>query len=317
MRPLSIGEIYDGSIRAIRANPRTMVGFSAIIGAIIIALGTVPQLLALNDLFSNPLLTSDAETLDTMDWDSFYDLFGVLGVTLLVSLVQSVLSTTIITGMLIVAVGGAVRGETLSPGQLWQRARHRLWSVLGLALLMVLVAPLFIGLCLVPGGLLTWAGISGDSDGLLIAGVIALLAGGLAGALTYAVFYLGFWSVAAPALLLENLGVVAALRRSARLVRGSFWRVFGISLLTMVIASVITQIFGVPFQLIGNVVSLSGDLDLGTSLFVQQIFTDVGTILAGAVVYPFSAGAIALLYLDLRMRREGMDVEMLRSEQPR
>jgi hypothetical protein len=36
-------------------------------------------------------------------------------------------------------------------------------------------------------------------------------------------------------------------------------------------------------------------------------------VLAGAVVFPFTAGVAALLYLDLRMRREGLDVDLMRS----
>jgi hypothetical protein len=226
--------------------------------------------------------------------------------------VQSVLSTTIITGLLIVAVGAAVRGETLAPGALWQRARHRMWAVLGLALLLLVLAPVIIALSLAPGALLLF--LVPDSPAI---GVIVLIVGLLFGALTYAALYLGFWALAAPALLLENLTVTAALRRSFRLVRGSFWRVFGISLLTAVIAYVVRQIFAVPFSLIGTILSEVADFTGLSGAVVQLLISDIGTILAGAVVYPFTAGAVALLYLDLRMRREGMDVEVLRSEQPR
>jgi hypothetical protein len=310
LRPLSIGEIYDGAIRAIRANPRTMVGFSAVIGAVITLLGTVPQAIALSTILNSPFTTG--ASYEEIGREDAADLIGAGSLSVLVGVVQSVLATTIITGLLIVAVGAAVRGEALAPGALWQRARHRMWAVLGLALLLLVLAPVIIALGMAPGALLLFL----LSDNLAV-GVIVLIVGTLFGALTYAALYLGFWSLAAPALLLENLSVTAALRRSFRLVRGSFWRVFGISLLTAVIAYVVRQIFAVPFSLIGTILSEVADFTGLSGAVVQLLISDIGTILAGAVVYPFTAGAVALLYLDLRMRREGMDVEVLRSEQPR
>ncbi|GLY14866.1 hypothetical protein Kisp01_18810 [Kineosporia sp. NBRC 101677] len=311
LRPLSIGEIYDGSIRAIRANPRTMVGFSAVVGAVIALLGTLPQAFAFNTILNSPLSTGTADPNDITTGD-VAELIGAGGLSVLIGLVQSVLSTTIITGLLIVAVGAAVRGEALAPGALWQRARHRLWAVLGLALLLLVLAPLIIALSMAPGGLLLFL----LPDDIWI-GAVVLVVGTLLGVVAYAAFYLGFWSVAAPSLLLENLGVVAALRRSFRLVRGTFWRVFGISLLTAVIAYIVQQIFAVPFSLIGTILAELADFTGMSGAVVQLLIADIGTILAGAVVYPFTAGAVALLYLDLRMRREGMDVEVLRSEQLR
>ena len=119
--------------------------------------------------------------------------------------------------------------------------------------------------------------------------------------------------MAAPALLLENLAVFPALRRSYQLVRGSFWRVFGIGLLTAVIASVVREVFTLPFAAIGGVFSaFQSDNSFG-SILVQLLISDIGTVLAGAVLFPFNAAVAALLYLDLRMRREGMDVDLMRS----
>jgi len=310
LRPLSIGEIYDGAIRAIRANPRTMVGFSAVVGALIALLGAIPQTIALNTILNSPFTTG--ETIEEFETSDIAELLQAGGLSVGVGLVQTMLSTTIITGLLIVAVGAAVRGQSLRPGELWQQARHRLWAVLGLALLLLVVAPVIVVAGMVPGILALV--LIGDQVWI---GALLTIAGTLVGLLAYAACYLGFWAVAAPALLLENLGVTAALRRSFRLVRGSFWRVFGISLLTAVIAYVVRQVFAVPFSLIGTLLAEVADISGLSGAFVQLLISDIGTILAGAVLYPFTAGAVALLYLDLRMRREGMDVEVLRSEQPR
>ena len=41
--------------------------------------------------------------------------------------------------------------------------------------------------------------------------------------------------------------------------------------------------------------------------------TAFGTIVAAAITWPFTAVATALLYVDRRMRREGLDLELARA----
>jgi hypothetical protein len=305
LRPLAIGEIFDGAIRAIRSNPRTMVGFSAIVIALLTLLATLPQAFVLSSLVNSPLL--DPEGSSNVEVSDVAELLRAGGLSVVVNALQFVLATTIVSGLLIVAVDNAVRGQSLNPAQLWTRCRPRLFGVLGLACLVVLTLPLIMLVTMLPGLIVVFLP-SGT-----VAGAILLLIGALAGFAGFMAVYFGFWAVAAPALLLENLGVFAALRRSFRLVRGSFWRVFGIGLLTAVITYFIRQVFVIPFSLIGGLVSVTQDSDgFGASL-VQLLIGDIGTVLAGAVLYPFTAGVTALLYLDLRMRREGLDVDLMRS----
>jgi hypothetical protein len=305
LRPLAIGEIFDGAIRAIRSNPRTMVGFSAIVIALLTLLATLPQAFALASLMNSPLL--DPEGSANVEVSDVAELLRAGGLSVVVNVLQFILATTIVSGLLIVAVDNAVRGQSLNPGQLWSRCRPRLFGVLGLACLVILALPLIMLVTMLPGLIVVFLP-SGT-----VAGVILLLIGALAGFVGFMALYFGFWAVAAPALLLENLGVFAALRRSFRLVRGSFWRVVGIGLLTALITYFIRQVFVIPFSLIGGLVSATQDSDgFGASL-IQLLIGDIGTVLAGAVLYPFTAGVTALLYLDLRMRREGLDVDLMRS----
>lgn len=310
LRPLAIGEIYDGVIRAIRSNPRTMVGFSAIVIALLTLLATIPQAYAMTSLLNGALAdpTASDEDLSTA---AMADAFGPLAITTLIGVLEFILATTIISALLIVAVDGAVRGKALNPGQLWARCRSRLFAVLGLACVVVVVMPLVLLVAIAPGLILAFTLSSPVPGGLLIAlGVLVALVVDFA-------LYFGFWAVAAPALLLENLGVFAALRRSSRLVRGGFWRVFGIGVLTAVIAYIIQQVFSIPFAIIGMIATgfatgFETTPGFSTNL-IQMLITSIGTVLAGAVAFPFTSGVAALLYLDLRMRREGLDVDLMRS----
>jgi hypothetical protein len=284
-----------------------MVGFSGIVIAILTLLATVPQAYALTALVNNSALF-DADSSQNADVAEVLDAVGPLGVTVLVGVLQFVVATTIISALLIVAVDSAVRGQIQTPAQLWKRSRPRLLAVLGLALTVTLAFPLVILTAMVPGLLLLMV------PSATVVAVILMFFGLLAGVLVAIALYAGFWAVAAPALLLENLGVFASLRRSYGLVRGNFWRVVGIGVLTAVIAYIIRQVFSIPFAVIGlGVTSFNQNSQELSGLVTQVLIADIGTVLAGAVLFPFTAGVTALLYLDLRMRREGLDVDLMRT----
>ena len=116
-----------------------------------------------------------------------------------------------------------------------------------------------------------------------------------------------------PVIVLERQPVMAALRRSRSLVRGAWWRTFGILLLVNVIAQLIANILSVPFVALTFLVAwLTGD-DLNVYALLPLIVTALGTIVASAVTWPFTAVATALVYVDRRMRREALDIELARA----
>ena len=94
--------------------------------------------------------------------------------------------------------------------------------------------------------------------------------------------------------MIEGKGSIAALGRSMELVRGSWWRVFGI---------------GVVFALIllatSKVVSELGDI-----ILIGLIVPAVATVL----VLPILLIGRTLVYLDLRVRKEGYTLDALASE---
>src|SRR5262249_50565975 len=112
------------------------------------------------------------------------------------------------------------------------------------------------------------------------------------------------WSMAVPVVMLERLGPLASLGRSWRLVKGSAWRVFGITALAQVIASCVSGVIGMPFSIAsrGSVMFSPVTHPTGTSEFVSVF----GSAVAGAVTTPLLVGVAVLLYTDLRMRKEGL-----------
>ena len=53
--------------------------------------------------------------------------------------------------------------------------------------------------------------------------------------------------------------------------------------------------------------------DGGTLLVAQTLVSGLTALLTGALTTPFSAGVDALLYVDGRMRREGLDIQLIQS----
>ena len=115
------------------------------------------------------------------------------------------------------------------------------------------------------------------------------------------------WLFAPPTVLLERIGVIASLGRSWRLVGGSWWRCFGIVLLAQLLASVLSGVLQVPFIVGGLAIHDAG------SEAVALVLTVIGGAIARTLITPFSAAILALLYIDLRMRREGLDVTLQRA----
>ena len=114
-----------------------------------------------------------------------------------------------------------------------------------------------------------------------------------------------------------------ALRRSWDLTRGSFWRIFGILLLTAIVVGVAGFILELPFDILrgivgggsANPVSLSNAA--ASASVAGIIVAGIGGIIASAIVRPVSSGVLVMLYLDMRMRKEGLDLALRNAAQNR
>ena len=112
-------------------------------------------------------------------------------------------------------------------------------------------------------------------------------------------FLLVIWSFATHAVVIENRGVFNALGRSRELVRGNWWRVFGIGLVFMLI------VFAVVLLIV--LVSIIIDLLFNPGPLAYSILGGV----VGALLSPVYYIASTLLYIDLRVRKEGYNLQAL------
>lgn len=116
------------------------------------------------------------------------------------------------------------------------------------------------------------------------------------------IYFIFAWAVAVPVLLLEDRRGLKALKRSRELVKGRWGPVFACIIVGMLLAGIITGVFqGI---LVGVVFSSSNET-------VRAVATAIASVAASALVTPFTAAVAAILYFDLRVRKEGFDLELL------
>ena len=140
----------------------------------------------------------------------------------------------------------------------------------------------------------------------------------------FAIYFAVRWGLYTLPVLFEETTARNALRRSTELVRGTWWRVFGImlavSVLTFMISFILEVSFGFILTLIG-VAEIEADtpLDMIRRLFIPMpnevgwlpyaIRRFVSVTIAGLAM-PIGTIGSALLYFDLRIRKEAFDIEM-------
>jgi hypothetical protein len=293
LRPLGVGELLDGALGLIRSNPKTVLGLAAAISAISALIQTVGIWISLEALGAPTTIVTG----DSVDIAADLATLATAGFAQLVPALVAGFLQVLASGLFIVLVAAAVLGHRLDAIRTWEHLRPRLVPLVGLTVLMGL------------GFLVVTAGLVAGIVLLVIAvGEWAILPGLLVGLATIALLVFAYvrLAVASPALVIEGLGPIAALRRSWHLVRGSWWRVLGILLLSAIITNLLTAIVSVPVSTVASLIT-----GLSESLLPTVLAAGIATLVAGVVTLPFSSAVTGLLYTDLRMRREALDIQLV------
>ena len=287
-RPMTLADVLDGMFRLFLSNWRT---YAVAVGLVVIPQSFLSAMLAhqmgmstgLLEQLSNPAAAEATFQAGPELWA----LGAIGGLTILVALFV----TPYVNGVACRIAGSAYEGDTPQPGEVLRFGLGRYWSLLGATVLLGLIA---LAVLAVPSGLLIAGGVTGNNGFLAAGGLLMVVA------LPLVIWFMVRLTLAYPAIVMERLGAVAALRRSYGLVAGRWWRVFGTLLLAQIITGIVSQIAAVPF-------SIPGQLFGGV---IAVILVALGTVLASIVTTPLAANAQTLLYFDGRVRREGYDLDV-------
>ena len=305
LHPLSFGTILGRSFAALRQNPRVLLGFALVVQtlAYIVVLAGV---LAVGWASFSRLdtLQPGTEEYDTVMAGSIA-LTAVAGIVL--SLAAGALSV-IVQGIVVVEVTHAALAEKLTLGALWRQVKPIAWRLIGYSLLVILAI-----VALVAVVVLAIVGIAIAAPPAAIALTIMVILASIP-----ITWWLMIKLLLVPAaIIVEHATILQALSRSWTLTRGRFWPALGIIIVISVIFAAVAQVVSLPMSFLSmgltTIIAPTGDPEPTAIIgfLAATLLTQVLTLLLQSVAVVVQSTATALIYIDCRMRREGLDLDLL------
>jgi hypothetical protein len=263
LRPLTIADVLDGAFAVLRAQPAKVVLIVAIFAVPIDLVSAFLQRGIFGGVGFGALFTADA---GSEVWAAAEDDGGAGPVVAtLLQYIGPSLILPFIAAALAALIAGWYGGRDLTAGQALAAAGRAWWALLASWLLVHLLEGVAALACVVP-----------------------------------LFFVMPMFVCVAPAVALERLGPIQAMRRSWRLARRRYWATFGIAMLTGIVSSTLSS----ALPILPSTLALIIGLDTG------WILLGLGTAATSLIVLPVVAGSAVLIYLDLRIRTEGLDLEL-------
>ena len=276
LRPLRIGEVLDATFKVYRRNALTLWKIVTLVVVPVNILGALVMISVVPESFIDGTVEIDPNT-GAIVRD---DLWALLAGALIVGLISAV-TLLAATAACLKVVSDTYMGEKSSARSSLAFAGRRLHSLVWVGFLMLFF--------------------------LALIALVAVLAAVFVGPLVFFFFipmvwlYIS-WSFAPAAFLVEGVKGRAALGRSFALVKGRWWPVFW----TIVLGTFITAVFTFGIGMIwGLVAPTTGSLE--STVLLDSVLQSISAI----VTMPFSAALVGIIYFDLRVRKEGFDLQLL------
>lgn len=309
LHPLSFGQLLGTAFGVIRYNPRATVAPALIVSVIQSGLTFgLAYLVAISafDRVERAVTDSDRNAI-------IAGAVGTASLGGLLLLAVTVFGGSLLQGMLVTVVARGALGERPTAGEALRAAARRIWPLVGVSALLgalQIVAVLVLALLVV--------GIASAGTIGVVFAVLLAVVGGLGFVVAYAFLTVKLATVPS-GIVLERLGVFASIRRSWLLTRGAFWRTFGLLALVVVMVYIATQVVSLPFSVLGGAAggllfpNAGGDT-AGTfsALLLSALPAAVVALIVGGIGQIAQIAAVVLVYLDRRMRLEGLDLELQR-----
>jgi hypothetical protein len=272
LRPLGIGEILDTALAVYRRQAFALWRIVAVV-------------IALPSALSGALAVAEQQVSNSSDKSS-----GSLVTLVILVVVVDWVASLLVTAAAFRLVADAYLGRPTDPSASLRFGLRRLGAVLLLSLAEALV--IFVAVLVLVG-----LGLAIGPAGVAI---------GFALAIALSLCLVVYWSVMVPVLLGEHRrgfrSIIGSLARSYALVRSRFWRCTGLLVLALLLEGIVA-----------GGISLVIDAIASSSANNTVIFLDHGisTLIADTLVLPFQVAVTTVLYIDLRVRKEGFDVQLL------
>ncbi|MBF4566940.1 hypothetical protein [Plantibacter sp. VKM Ac-2876] len=307
LRPLSFSDLFGAPFLVLRRNPKAtfgsallLQGLTAVLSLVIVGLVTW---LSLSRLSQAAPGEEDAISAGAVT---------AIILSFLIPVAVSIAGSAILQGIIAQEVARGTLGEKLPLGVLWRRTKARFLPLIGYTFLLIGVVTVFIAVAVGLGFVLTGLGGTAGVVLTVVMGIGALLV------LIAASVWLGTkFSLTPSIIVLENGKVFPSLARSWRLTDGYFWRTFGVQFLVSSVVSVASQVVATPISLLASLVPvLFVGVDSEATMIVATIAAQglslLVSVIIGAITVVVISATSAVIYVDLRMRKEGLDLDLAR-----
>jgi hypothetical protein len=293
LRPMSTGELMDRTLVLYRRNFKLFVGIAS--------LGPATYLLF-------QLLTIGSASLQA-GTPNKVNPFSVasLGFGFLAGFLIMFAGMAIAHGATVRAVAAVHLGFPIKIVEAYRSLKGKIWRVIGVFVCMGLLAGLaaFAGALLVVILILVLRTLSFVEPGR--AGQIFAIIVGFGTVLIIGISAMVVWiryALAIACCVVEDLGVIKSIKRSAALSKGSRFRIFLIYIVFVLVAALLGAALGALVGGLGVLIS---------NLTVRLILIYLASFIAGALTAPLATIGIALVYYDERVRKEAFDLQLMMS----
>jgi hypothetical protein len=219
------------------------------------------------------------------------EMISGLGITFFLLFLMMALTPLVYLGVFRI-LSEHILGRTPSTGEVIRFAASRFWTLVGAVVLCGLI---FYFISFVLSIALFILGFAVESSMLFLPILLIPL-------FIFLVLVIVVFNILLPCVVcMEDVGSLEALKRTWWLLKGFWWRTFGIYLLASLLVAIVTQIFLTIGQGIGGLIP-----GVAGNAFVAAIST-----LFTITFQPITLTIIFLLYLDIRIRKENFDLDIL------
>ena len=305
LQPLTFGTILGRSFSALRHNPKGLLGFAMVVQTVAYLVVTI----AISGIAFASFSRLDTVPAGTDEWDAV--LTGSITLTALSGLVLGLLAGAVgvlVQAVVISDVLHAAVAEKMTLRMLWQRVRPVAWRLIGYTILLSLAIGVIV---IIVGGLIAVLAVAVPAAAVIL-GILVILA-----AIPLSLWLAVKLLLVPAVLIVEHTSLGAALGRSWRLSRGRFWVILGILVLVSLVFGAVAQVVSIPFSFLASalttVIAPTGDESAAAIIGIVATLglTQIVTLLIQSVAVIVQSTAAGLVYIDCRMRHEGLDLDLL------
>jgi hypothetical protein len=289
LRPMSTGQVLDHTFTLYRKNFLLFVGIASIGPAANLAFQLITAGSAAVPVGARPLAAGAS-----------------FGFGIVAGIVVMLAGMAIANAATVKAVAAVHLGREISIVGAYRALGGRVLRVLGVFVLVALIsgaaAAVIIFVAALIGTVAVVGGAKAGTAGTIVGAIVGIAAAVVGGIVAIAIYVR--YSLSVQACVVEDLGVIASLKRSAVLSKGSRSRILAVYFVFFVLTYIVSIGLG----------ALAG----GTGAMLHNpvamlILIYVATFIAGALTGPLATIGISLLYYDERIRKEAFDLQLMMS----